>query len=253
MKTLIALLMLSFAASTFAATPNVCTPGPDLRPCKAPAVKVNGRCTIVKDAPAPAPCPVVAPVTIIKEVPVLVPGPVQVKEVIKIVEVQKPDPWEIMVYAQFGGHWNTNAYPSTLPTQLTLNGYPFNNWGVWNVGTEFHLKHINMGLRTSVGNNGIGGMVQVFPVQGRLNWYIGAGGAYTQYPFYRPSAPHVQRYFDIQVGTGIEYAFTPHWIGLVDLKASVPVPWTNAPNLTWYDVGQSFKQTAGLVGIGYRF
>ena len=253
MKTFILALALLFAVPTLAADPVTCVPGPDLRPCKPPAVKVNGRCTIVKEKVVPCP-----PATVCPAVVVCPPVPVPVvkiveKEVIKIVEVEKPNPWEIMVYAQFGGHWNTNAYPSTLPTQLELNGYPFNNWGVWNVGTEFHLKHINMGLRTSVGNNGIGGMVQVFPVQGRLNWYIGAGGAYTQYPFYRPSAPHVQRYFDVQVGTGIEYAFTPHWIGLVDLKASVPIPWTNAPSLTWYDVGQSFKQTAGLVGIGYRF
>lgn len=256
MKTLIAVLAVIFAAQTYAADPVVCAPtGPDMRPCKPPAVKVNGRCTIVKEKVVPCPplpAPVVVTKEVIKEVPV--PGPVITKtypvEVIKYVELESP--WEIMAYAQFGAHLTTSGYPSTLPTQTQLNG-SFNNWGVWNVGTEFHIKPYRLGLRTAVGNNGISGLVQVFPVQGRLNWYIGAGGGYTQYPFYRPSVPYVQRYFDVQIGTGVEYAFTDHIIGLADLKASVPMPWTDAPNLTWYDVGQSFKQTSILVGVGYRF
>ena len=271
MKTLIALLMLSFAVPTFAAEPAICVGCPKVTKvhkepfkCKKGLEKVvcggQVRCLAPKaKAEAKPVCPVVEPTVVTKEVvkEVPVPGPVVIKEVVVTKEVvklvEKEDPWEIMVYGQFGAHWNTNGYPSTMPTQTNLNGYPFNNWGSWNVGTEFHLKHIRMGLRTYVGNNGIGGLVQVFPVQGRLNWYIGAGGAYTQYPFYRPTVPYVQRYFDIQVGTGVEYAFTPHLVGLADLKGGFPIPWTNAPSLTWNDVGNSFMQSQFLVGLGYRF
>ena len=237
-----------------AAEPTVCTPGPDLRPCKPPAVKVNGRCTIVKETikEVPVPCPPApAPVVVTKEV--LVPGPVQVKEVVKIVEVEKESPWENMVFARFGAHWNTGGYPSNLPTQTTLNAYPFANWGSWDVGTEFHYKPLRLGLRSGVGNNGINGLIQVFPVQGRLNWYIGAGAAYTQYPFYRPTVPQVQRYWDIQVATGVEYAFTKNWVGLLDARASVPIPWTNTDSLTWDDFGAAMSQTAVFVGVGYRF
>lgn len=248
-------LALAFALPTYAAPPTLCVPGPDLRPCVKGSVKVNGRCTVIKEVPVEVlkevqlPC---SPVTVIKEVPVPVPGPVQIQEVIKYVEVEKVSPWDNMVFAQFGAHLSTNGYPSKIQTQEQLNG-EFNNWGSYNIGTEFHFKPAHLGLRTFVGNNGIGGMLQVFPVQGRLSWHIDAGAAYTQYPFYRPSVPVVQRYWDLQVGTGIEYAFTEHIIGLFDLKSSIPLPWTDAPPLDWNTVGKSFEQTAALVGIGYRF
>jgi len=250
MRNLIIALLMSFALPTFAA--DVCTPGPDKRPCKPPAVKVDGRCTIVKEKIVPCPV-VVAPAPIIKLVEV--PGPVVTKtypvEVIKLVE--KESPWEIMAFAQVGAHWNTNGYPTTLETQDRLNGYPFNNWGVWAVGTEFHVIPYRLGFRSSVGNNGISGLIQVFPVQGRLNWYVGAGGAYTQYPFYRSTVPEVQRYWDVQVATGVEYAFTKHVIGLADLRASVPVPWTNTDPLTNAQFATALKQTSLMVGVGYRF
>jgi hypothetical protein len=252
MRKFIIALALLFALPVYAAEPVVCAP--DTRACKPPAVKVNGRCTIIKEVPAPCP-PVPAPVVVTKEVIKEVPGPVVTKtypvEVIKLVELESP--WENMVFARFGAHWNTNGYPSTLQTQDTLNAYPFANWGSWDVGTEFHYKPARMGLRSSVGNNGISGIVQVFPVQGRLNWYIGAGAAYTQYPFYRPTVPNIQRYWDIQAATGVEYAFTKNIIGLADVRASVPVPWTNTNSLTWNDFGSAMGQTAVMVGVGYRF
>ena len=254
MKTLIIALLLAISTPALAADAATCKPGPDLRPCKPPAVKVNGRCTIVKETikEVAAPCPPApAPVVVIKEVP----GPTVTKtypvEVIKYVELESP--WENMVFARFGAHWNTNGYPSNMPTQTQLNAYPFANWGSWDVGTEFHYKPLRLGLRSGVGNNGINGLLQFFPVQGRLNWYIGAGAAYTQYPFYRPSVPTVQRYWDFQAATGVEYAFTKHWVGLADLRWSMPIPWTNAPPLTNADVGNSLLQTALLVGVGYRF
>ena len=255
MRTFIIVLSLLLAAPTFAAEQLVCPPrGPDLRPCKPPAVKVNGRCTIVKETikEVPAQCPpVVVPAPVVKEVP----GPVQIKEVVvtKVVEVEKESPWENMVFARFGAHWNTNGYPSTLPTQTNLNAYPFANWGSWDVGTEFHYKPLRLGLRSGVGNNGINGLAQFFIVQGNLNWYVGAGAAYTQYPFYRPSVPTVQRYWDLQVATGVEYAFTKHWVGLGDLRWSMPIPWTNTVPLTNADVGNSLLQTTLFVGVGYRF
>src|SRR5512137_2821948 len=99
MRYLILALSLFLAAPAVAAEPNVCTPGPDLRPCKPPAVKVNGRCTIVKETikevpaqcpPAVVPAPVVVTKEVVKEVPV---------EVVKIVEVEKESPWENMVFA----------------------------------------------------------------------------------------------------------------------------------------------------------
>ena len=254
MRNLIVALLMLFAVPTFAA--DVCAPGPDNRPCKPPAVKVNGRCTIVKEKIVPCP-PVPAPV--IKEVIKEVPGPVQVRIAIrdvfveKIVYVEKVSPWEIMAFAQIGAHWNTNGYPTDLQTQDRLNGYPFNNWGVWAVGTEFHIIPYRLGLRTSVGNNGMSGLVQVFPIQGRLNWYVGAGAAYTQYPFYRSTVPPVQRYWDVQVATGVEYAFTEHVIGLADLRASVPVPWTNTAPLTNVEFGTALAQSSLMVGVGYRF
>lgn len=251
MRNLIIAFALALAIPAYAADagPTVCTPGPDLRPCKAPAVKVNGRCTIVKETvkEVVTPCPpAVIPTVVTKEVPVD-------REVVKIVEVERESPWETMVFARFGAHWNTNGYPSVLQTQTQLNAYPFANWGSWDVGTEFHYKPWRVGLRSAVGNNGISGLIQVFPVQGRLSWYIGAGAAYTQYPFYRPTVPSIQRYWDIQAATGVEYAFTKNIIGLADIRASVPVPWTNAPSLTWNDFGSAMAQTAGFIGVGYRF
>lgn len=247
MRNLIIALLMSFALPTFAA--DVCKP--DTRACKPPAVKVNGRCTIVKEKVVIAPCPVVvapAPVVKVIEVPV----EVYVYRTTTVL-VEKESPWEIMAFAQVGAHWNTNGYPSTLQTQDRLNGYPFNNWAVWAVGTEFHVIPYRLGFRSSIGNNGISGLIQVFPVQGRLNWYVGAGGAYTQYPFYRSTVPEVQRYWDIQVATGVEYAFTKHVIGLADLRASVPVPWTNTDPLTNAQFGTALKQTSLMVGVGYRF
>ena len=254
MRYFILALSLLFAVPTLAAEPNVCKPGPDLRPCKPPAVKVNGRCTIVKETvkevaapcpPAVVPAPVIITKEVIKEVPV---------EVVKLVTVEKESEWENMVFARFGAHWNTNGYPSNYPTQTQLNAYPFANWGSWDVGTEFHYKPWRLGLRSGVGNNGISGLLQVFIIQGpKLNWYAGAGAAYTQYPFYRPTVPYVQRYWDVQVATGVEYAFTKNIIGLADLRASVPIPWTNTARLTNNDFGSALSQTALLVGVGYRF
>lgn len=244
MKTAIALASLLLANAAYA---DAYLPPP--KACKPPAVKINGQCTIVKEVvkevPAPAPAPVVVTKEVVKEVPVE-------KVVTKTVEVQKESPWEVMAFARIGAHVNTHGYPSDLYTQRTLGG-SFNNWGTWDVGYEFHHKGARLGVRTAVGNNGVSGILQVFPVQGRLNWYIGAGMAVTQTPFYRPTVPTVQRYFDVQVATGLEYAFSKHFVGLADLRAGIPLPWSDGAPLTWGDVGTSLGQTALMVGLGYRF
>ncbi len=172
------------------------------------------------------------------------------KDVPWVVEVEKPSDWEIMAFGQFGVHKNTNGYPS--PTDERLHG-KFNNWGTWQFGTEFHYKPVPLGLRIQAGNNGIGAIAQVFPVQGRLNWYVGPGLAFTAYPFYRPTAPEVERYWDLQLWTGVEYAFTKHLIGLADLRVNLPLPRTDVPALTGKNVTDSLKQTAAFVGLGYRF
>lgn len=256
MRYVILALSLLFAVPALAAEPTVCAPGPDLRPCKPPAVKVNGRCTIVKEKVVPCPpvpAPVVCPTCPSVPAPVIVEKEV-LREYVKIVEVEKESEWENMVFARFGAHWNTNGYPSSYPTQTQLNAYPFANWGSWDVGTEFHYKPYRLGLRSGVGNNGISGVLQFFIIQGpKLNWYAGAGAAYTQYPFYRPTVPYVQRYWDVQVATGVEYAFTRNIVGLADLRASVPIPWTNTVPLTNNAFGSALSQTALLVGVGYRF
>ena len=273
MKTIAIIASLLFATSAFAADkvldgngrcvncpppkkvfhePFKCKPGLEKVECKGkhrcvkPKAKVVEAPVVVPAPPCPKPAePATKTVIVTKEV-------LKTVTVQKVVEVERASPWEIMAFGRFGAHYNTGGYPSTQPGQEQLNG-KFNNWGTWDVGTEFHLKPVHLGLRTSIGNNGIAGLLQVFPIQGRLNWYLGAGGAFTAYPFYRPTVPQVGRSFDVQVATGVEYAFTPHLIGLADLRASVPVPWTNAPGLTWDHVGSALTETAVLVGLGYRF
>jgi hypothetical protein len=169
----------------------------------------------------------------------------------KVVEVEKASPWEIMAFGEFGVHKNSHGYPS--PTDSRLHG-KFNNWGSWQFGTEFHYKPVYLGLRTFAGNNGVGAIAQVFPVQGRLNWYIGPGISYTAYPFYAPVVPEVARFWDLQLWTGLEYAFTPHLIGLADLRASLPLPESKGTGpLTGKNVRDSLSQTAAFLGIGYRF
>jgi len=195
-----------------------------------------------------------APVCSAPEV-VIIPPKVIVVE--KTIEVEKPSPWEIMVFGEFGVHKNTGGYDD--PTQITqknLRG-KFNNWGVWQFGTEFHYLPFRLGLRTQAGNNGFGAVAQVFPVQGaaggKLNWYIGPGVAYTSNPFYRPTVPEVQRYWDLQLWTGVEYEAIPHLVILADVRADLPLPWSNSYTLTSKNVTDALKQTALLVGVGYRF
>lgn len=249
MKKIFVILSLVFASHIWAVEPQICKP--DFRACKPPAVKINGRCTIVKEKECSP--PIVETKVVEKEVIVeKIVEKVIVKETVNTVIQVEKSPWEIMAFARFGIHWNTNGYPSNYQTQTDLNGV-FNNWGSWDVGTEFHFTPLRLGLRTSIGNNGIDGLFQFFPMQGRLSWYVGAGMAYTQYPFYRPTVPYVQRYFDFRLGTGVEYAFTKHVIGLADLRAGFPIPWTNTAPLTWNDVGRSLTETALMLGVGYRF
>jgi hypothetical protein len=211
-----------------------------------------------KKRAAAAPAPIPARVEVVEKVvervvekPVVV-EKVVTKEVVKEVvkEVPAESPWQIMAYGQVGAHADTDGYPATTGAgeQQDLHGRE-NNWISYGGGTEFHHLPTGLGLRAFVGNNGIGGLLQLFPVQGKnLSWYVGAGAAFTEYPFYRPTVPAVAREFDFQVGTGVEYALTKNLILLCDAKASIPLGSVSGEQL-----GKALLQTSLLAGLGYRF